>query len=150
VDVSDKQTLFSGRGLTDWFSVENPAAGALASFTVGGRNVQGLRVLAARVTITTDANVANRVVALDFIDARAVTRVRNAPSGFVAASQTNQVIQWDQAHTVSDWNTGTMAFVPLVDVILTPGWKVQLTVDAIQAGDQLSAVSFVVEAFYAD
>jgi hypothetical protein len=45
---------------------------------------------------------------------------------------------------------GTPVFAPLVDVILTPGWTVQLTVDNIQAGDQISAVSFVVEAFYAD
>jgi hypothetical protein len=40
--------------------------------------------------------------------------------------------------------------VPLADVILTPGWTVQLTLDSKQAGDQLSAISFVVEAFYAD
>jgi hypothetical protein len=150
VDVSDKQELFSGRGLTDWFSVANPAAGALASFTVGGRNVQGLRVLAALATLATDANVASRLLALDYIDARAVTRVRNAATLLVTASTSATVFQWDQAHAVSEWQTGTPVFAPLVDVILTPGWKVQLTVDSIQAGDQLSAVSFVVEAFYAD
>jgi hypothetical protein len=150
VDVSDKQTLFSGRGLTDWFSVANPAAGALASFTVGGRNVQGLRVLVVLFTLTTDANAANRFASLDYIDARAVTRVRNAAPTFVTANTSGQVFQFDQANTAPIWDTGTMVFAPLVDVILTPGWKVQLTVDSIQAGDQLSAVSFVVEAFYAD
>jgi hypothetical protein len=150
VDVSDKQELFSGRGLTDWFSVASPAAGANASFTVGGRNVQGLRVLAALATLATDSNVASRLLALDFIDARAVTRVRNAATLLVTASTSATVFQWDQAHAVSEWQTGTPVFAPLVDVILTPGWKVQLTVDSIQAGDQLSAVSFVVEAFYAD
>jgi hypothetical protein len=150
VDVSDKQTLFSGRGLTDWFSVANPAAGALASFTVGGRNVQGLRVLVVLFTLTTDANAANRFASLDYIDARAVTRVRNAAPTFVTANTSGQVFQLDQANTAPIWDTGTMVFAPLVDVILTPGWKVQLTVDSIQAGDQLSAVSFVVESFYAD
>jgi hypothetical protein len=150
VDVSDKQTLFSGRGLTDWFSVTSPAAGANASFTVGGRNVQGLRVLAALTTITTDANVANRLLSLDYIDARAVTRVRNAATVLITASTTALVVQWDQAHNVSEWNTGTPVFVPLADVILTPGWTVQLTVDNKQATDQISAISFVVEAFYAD
>jgi hypothetical protein len=150
VDVSDKQELFSGRGLTDWFSVTSPAAGANASFTVGGRNVQGLRVLVALASITTDANVASRFVSLDYIDARSVTRARHAATTFVTASTTGQVIQWDQAHAFSDFNTGTMDFVPLTDVILTPGWTVQVTVDSKQAGDQLSAISFVVEAFYAD
>jgi hypothetical protein len=150
VDVSDKQELFSGRGLTDWFSVASPAAGANASFTVGGRNVQGLRVLAALATVTLDANAANRLVSLDYIDARSVTRVRNANTGVWTASTSNQVFQWDQAHATSEWNTNTPVFVPLVDVILTPGWLVQLTVDNKQAGDQISAISFVVEAFYAD
>jgi hypothetical protein len=150
VDVSDKQELFSGRGLTDWFSVASPAAGANASFTVGGRNVQGLRVLAALATVTLDANAANRLVSLDYIDARSVTRVRNANVSVWTASTSNQVFQWDQAHAASEWNTNTPVFVPLVDVILTPGWLVQLTVDNKQAGDQISAISFVVEAFYAD
>lgn len=150
MDLLDKQRLFSGRGLTDWFSVTSPAAGANASFTVGGRNVEGLRVVAALATVTTDANVANRLVSLDYIDGRNVTRVRNAPTLLVTASTTAQVFQWDHAHHVSEWNTGTPVFVPLADVILTSGWTVQLTLDNKQATDQLSALSFVVEAFYAD
>lgn len=150
MDVSDKQTLFSGRGLTDWFSVNSPAAGANASFTVGGRNVQGLRVLAALATVTTDANVASRLFSLDFIDGRSVTRVRNAATVLITASTAATVYQWDQAHKSSEWQTGTPVFVPLSDVILTPGWTVQLTLDSKQAGDTITAVSFVVEAFYAD
>jgi hypothetical protein len=150
VDLLDKQRLFSGRGLTDWFSVASPAAGANASFTVGGRNVEGLRVLAALASLTTDANAANRLMALDYIDGRNVTRVRNANTGVWTANTSGQTFQWDQAHAVSEWNTNTPVFTPLADVILTPGWTVQLTVDSKQAGDQLSAISFVVEAFYAD
>jgi hypothetical protein len=150
VDVSDKQELFSGRGLTDWFSVASPAAGANASFTVGGRNVEGLRVVAALATVATDANVASRLFSLDFIDARSVTRVRNAATVLLTASTSATVFQWDQAHTVSEWQTGTPVFVPLADVILTPGWTVQLTLDSKQATDAITAVSFVVESFYAD
>lgn len=150
MDLLDKQRLFSGRGLTDWFSVSDPAAGANTSFTVGGRNVEGLRVLAARATLTTDANAANRLVSLDYIDARSVTRVRNAATFLVVANTSALVFQFDQAHSVTDHATGTPVFAPLVDVILTPGWTVQLTVDSKQATDQLSAISFVVESFYAD
>jgi hypothetical protein len=150
VNVSDKQELFSGRGLTDWFSVTSPAAGANASFTVGGRNVQGLRVLAALATVTTDANAANRLLSLDYIDARSVTRVRNAATVLITANTSATVVQWDHAHALSEWQTGTPVFVPLADVILTPGWTVQLTLDNKQVGDTLTAISFVVEAFYAD
>jgi predicted phage gp36 major capsid-like protein len=150
VDLLDKQRLFSGRGLTDWFSVASPAAGANASFTVGGRNVEGLRVVAALATVATDANAADRLLALDYIDARSVTRVRSAATLLVTANTSATVFQWDHAHAVSEWQTGTPVFAPLADVILTPGWTVQLTLDSKQAGDQLSAISFVVEAFYAD
>jgi hypothetical protein len=150
VAVEDLQEIVSGRGVTDWFSVADPAAGANASFTTGSRRVRGVRVLAALATLATDANAANRLLALDYIDGRNVTRVRNAATLLVTANTSATVFQWDQAHAVSEWQTGTPVFAPLADVILTPGWTVQVTVDNKQAGDQLSAVSFVVENFYAD
>jgi hypothetical protein len=130
--------------------VANPAAGANAAFTVGSRRVAGLRVLVALFTLTTDANVADRFASVDYIDGRSVTRVRNAAPTFVTASTTGQVFQFDQANAAPIWDTGTMVFAPLNDIILGLGWTVQVTVDSKQAGDQLSAVSFVVENFYAD
>lgn len=138
------------RGLLDFFSLASPAAGSLASFTVASRSVKRLRVVSVLATLATDANAANRLFALDYIDGRAVTRVRNAAPVLVTASTAATVFQWDRAHAASEWNTGTPVFSPLLSVGLDQGWKVQLTVDNVQAGDAITAVSFVVESIYAD
>jgi hypothetical protein len=37
-----------------------------------------------------------------------------------------------------------------VDIILTPGWTVQLTVDNIQATDAITAIAVTLEKFYPD
>jgi hypothetical protein len=37
-----------------------------------------------------------------------------------------------------------------VDIVLSQGWTIQLTVDNKQAGDAITAISFVVEKFYPD
>ena len=76
--------------------------------------------------------------------------MRNAATVLVTANTAATVYQWDHAHTVSEWNVSTPVFVPLADVILTPGWSVQLTVDNKQVGDTITAISFVLEKFYAD
>jgi hypothetical protein len=76
--------------------------------------------------------------------------IRNAATVLITASTSATVFQWDHAHTVSEWQTGTPVFAPLVDIILTPGWTVQLTVDNIQAGDQISAIAITLEKFYPD
>lgn len=140
----------SERGYPDFFSPASPAAGANYSFTVGSFNVDFLRVVAVMATLTTDANVANRLFAVDYISGATSTRVRSAATVLITASTSATVFQWDTAHTLSEWNTGTPVFVPLADVILTPGWTVQLTVDNKQVGDTITAISVVVEKYYAD
>jgi hypothetical protein len=111
VDVSDKQELFSGRGLTDWFSVTSPAAGANASFTVGGRNVAG----AARVGGAGDGDDGRErrePAARARLHRRPlVTRVRNAATVLSRRTRRRPVFQWDQAHTirVADGHAGFRA-----------------------------------------
>lgn len=128
-------------------SPASPAAGANYSFTVGSLNVSYLRVVAVMATLTTDANVASRLFALDF-KARGATAVRAAATTLILANTSATVFQWDQAHEVSEWNTGTPVFVPLPDLVLSPGWTVQLTVDNIQVGDTITAITFVTERFW--
>lgn len=137
------------RGYLDIFTPGNPAAGANYSFTVGGLNVGYLRVVAVKASLATDANAANRLFSLDYI-ARGATALRNAATVLVTANTSATVFQWDHAHAVSEWQTGTPVFAPLADVILAPGWTVQLTVDSIQAGDQISSITFLLEKFWPD
>jgi hypothetical protein len=76
-----------------------------------------VRVVSCIATLTTDANVANRLFSLDYISGRATTAIRNSAAAVYTANTSATVFQWDHAHAVSDWGTGTPVFVPLVDLI---------------------------------
>lgn len=136
-----------GEGLCwpDDVSVAQPAAGANAALTVSGD--AWMRVVAARATLTTDANAANRLMALDFIDARGVTRIRNSPATVVTANTTAQAFQWKPELGSSDFAANTEVNVPLSLRILPPGFIVQFTVVNKQAADQLTLLSLSVERF---
>jgi hypothetical protein len=144
------ESFTSERGQPDFYSPANPAAGANLSQIVGAFNADYVRVIACIATLTTDANVANRLFALDYITGRGTTAIRNAATVLVTASTGATVYQWDTAHSLSEWQTGSPVYAPLVPMLLTPGWTLQLTVDNKQAGDTITAVTFVVEKFYAD
>ena len=127
----------------DYVDVAQPAAGANASYLVPGQ--YGVRVLAARATLSTDANAANRLVSLDYITANSVTRVRNCAGVVWTANTTSQAFVWNQAWAVSEWAANTPVLMPVLGLLLPPTWSVQFTVDNKQAGDQLSALTIVVE-----
>jgi hypothetical protein len=107
----------------------NPAAGVNVSIGVPGE--AWVAVLAARCLLTTDATVASRFVSLDYIDARGITRARNAAG-----------LEWNSGRDSAEWATGTPVLCPCLDMWLEPGGSIQITVDNKQAGDQLSAVHF--------
>lgn len=127
----------------DKIDVASPAAGATASQLVPGQ--YGMRVLAARATLSTDANAANRLLSLDYIDANNVTRVRNCASVVWTANTSSQAFQWNAAWTVSEWNANTPVLMPVLGLLLPPGWTIKWQVDAIQVGDTLTGLSLVVE-----
>lgn len=132
-----------GRAFVDYVFPAAPSAGANKAVVVGGEN--WFRVLAARATLTTDSNAANRLLCLDFINARSTTILRNGASVLVTASTTNQAFEWQYTRTVAEWNTGTPVFLPVVPIFLDPGSTVQFTVDSIQVGDTLTNLSLVLE-----
>jgi hypothetical protein len=140
----------SEQGYTDFFNPASPAAGANYSFTVGSLSSTWVRIVAVTATLATDSNVANRLFSVDYRSGRAGTMIRNAATVLITANTSATVFQWDHAHTSSEWQTGTPVFAPLVDIILTPGWTVQLTVDNIQATDAITAIGVTLEKFYPD
>jgi hypothetical protein len=139
------QPFAYGRGVVQYLDVATPAAGATASVTIDGK--WWLRVLGARLLITTDANVANRLVTLDYIDAKGTTRLRNGAGLVVPASQTAQAFEWDAHRTVAEWTTNTPVYGPVAPWFLAPGWTVKFNVTSIQATDAISGLSLWVETF---
>lgn len=134
-----------GKGNPEYVSVTTPAAGATASYIIPGSFAA--RVLAARLSITTDANVANRLVTLDYIDSRGVTRLRNGVGNVITASTTAQTFEWDCNRTIAEWATNTPIFAPVAPLILYPGWSVKFNVTNVQATDAISGLSLWVEQF---
>jgi hypothetical protein len=134
-----------GEAFPDWVDVTTPAAGATASYTVAGENA--VRLIAARSTLTTDANAANRSHTVDYLDARGITRVRNGAGLVVTANTTAQTFEWSSARTVAEWAANTPVYVPLLPAILPPGFTIKFTVTNIQAGDTLTGLSLYVEKF---
>lgn len=134
-----------GLGFQDFIRPANPAAGANLAVVTDGRF--WTRVLGAMATITTDANVANRFVSLDFISPAGFTYMRNG-GGFVeTATNGGKVYCWSEQRTDSANVAGGTALLPVSSIFLAPGSTIQITVDAKQATDAITSVTLTVERF---
>lgn len=134
-----------GLGYPDWLNITAPAAGLTFTHTIGGSHYE--RILAARATFTSDANAANRLVTLDFVNARGTTFVQNGASTVITANTTGQVFEWDIGRTVAEWNANTPIWSPLARFLMPPAFTVVFNVSNIQVGDQLTGLSMWVEKF---
>jgi hypothetical protein len=133
-------------GYLDVITPADPAAGV--NITVSIPNQRFAVVRSVLVTLATDANAANRFLSVDYLLGTRLTALRNAATLLVTANTSATVFQFDNQHAVSEWNTGTMVFVPLLPLPLPNGWTVQVTVDSIQVGDQLSSCKVVVDRYW--
>jgi hypothetical protein len=137
-----------GAAYPQWVAVTTPAAGATASYTVSG--LAGIRPLAARLSLTTDANAANRLVTVDYIDAKGNTWMQNGAGLVVTANTTAQTFVFDAHRTVAEWAANTPVFAPLAPFFLPPSFSVKFNVAAIQATDQISGLSLWFDTFQTD
>ena len=135
-------------GHLDEITPADPAAGANLLVDLGRQ--AWIVIHSVRVTLNTDANVANRFLAVEVLGRGNLSVMRNAATVLVTASTVNQVFQFDRQHTVSEWNTGTPVYAPLQPVPIPAGWQLQLTVDSIQAGDTLTACRILCTRYYWD
>jgi hypothetical protein len=133
-------------GYLDVVTPADPAAGANLTVTIPNQRFVVVRSLT--VTLTTDANAANRLLSVDYLLGSRLTAKRNLATVLVTASTTNQVYHFDNQHSVSEWNTGTPIFAPLQPLPLPNGWTVRVTVDSIQATDQLASCVVVVDRYW--
>jgi hypothetical protein len=134
-----------GKGNPEYVTVATPAAGATASYIVPGSFA--CRVIAARLSLTTDANAANRLVTVDYIDSRGVTRLRNGAGVVWTANTSAQTFEFDANRTIAEWAANTPVFAPIAPWFLYPGWSVKFNVTNIQATDAISGLSLWVEQF---
>lgn len=145
VAVGLLEAFSPGLGFQDFKQVASPAAGATATFTVESNN--WVRILAATGSLSTDANAANRVFSIDFINARGNTYVRNFWPGVITANTATTAFHWTEQVTDSEWAANTPVKVPVSSIFLPPATSVKWQVDNIQVGDQLTALTLTLERF---
>lgn len=133
-------------GFLDEITPADPAAGANLTVPLGIQ--RWIVIHAVKVTLATDANAANRFLSVDYLARGGLAVMRNAPTVLITANTSATVFQFDNQHTVSEWNTGTMVFAPLQPVPL-PAWcQLRVTVDSIQVGDTLTSCSILCTRYY--
>lgn len=129
-----------------WHVVQrtNPPVASDWSIPAPGRGIW--RVMAVRFTLVTDINVANRTVAL-VLDDGTNEFLRVAYEGNIVAASTTQLGAYPGANrdpvTLSTLNVA----LPTDGALLRPGWRLRSVSAALQAGDQYSAITILVQEF---
>lgn len=124
-----------------------PAAGADFTLPMEGRYVT--RLLALRVRLVTDANVANREVVLEYLTGDALRfALMGAPVVVTAGDTVDYVFQAGQGQ--AEWPCDDSIIVPLVPVFLVPTEAIKLHVVNVQVGDQLSGIRILWERWPTD
>ena len=129
-----------GYGATEQTTVDGaaPAAGQSFSFTFNGYD-RG-RLVFCTFDLSTDANVANRYVTVEYQGSDGIARAADAAAVRVAASTTNQRYCGSLNRGTSEWATGTDVLFPLCGLWLEAGATVKINVAGIQAGDTLTNI----------
>lgn len=126
-------------------TVGNPAAGVDWSIAINGN--ARWRVAAVRATLTTAVAVANRSAILQFVQAGNVAY--NAAAAPVQAASLTWVYNWGAGvttllATVGSTTPNVETSTP-VDLWLAPGMTIQTVTQNIQAADQWSGITLLVE-----
>lgn len=127
--------------------IPNPAAGNAFTYTVDGRYYE--RVLAVAFNLVTSAVVADRFAELFLMDNNGKNITAVPCGGTVAASTTLNVFLTADAPSYSGGNSGG-TFGKLPDLLIPPGWKWQLDVFSMDAGDAINDVVLLVQRFPSD
>lgn len=133
-----------GRAFSETLTGTSPAAGSGYSLTVSGAYAE--RFMTCRVTLISSSAAANRIVTVDYVNPGAGIFASAGPTAIQTASLTNQYNGMVGFGT-SDWNTGTAAYFSLPNLILLPGFQLQINVANIDTSDQLSGITFLRERF---
>jgi hypothetical protein len=131
-----------GRGWPHLKRVPNPAAGLPASIKVPGDRIQ--RMVVVRATLTASVAVATRGVALQFLDADGVVFGAFSPVGEVVKEGVAS-FTWAPGGSRSTAIVAGESQSAIPDLLLLPGMSAKVAVSAMDAADQLSAVSFYLE-----
>lgn len=138
-----------GWGRSSQFTVLEtaPAAGANFSVVLDSRWVW--RFVSAEFTFTADANVANRIVLVEYQDANANV-VEATGLGAVVAANGVATVHGSTAYTTALAVTNGHHFCPLPRAMMSGGGKVALVAANIQATDAFTLIRLTFDRFPTD
>lgn len=133
-----------GRGFTDVVAFAAPPAGQAVTHVIPSTYAES--VLVACATLTTSAVVANRFPTLALLNGDSKVFATYAASSAIVASSA-VTITWSVGPNVAGGAGGAAPAVPLPDLILPPGLRVQLGAVNLDVGDALSGVYMMLAHF---
>lgn len=132
-------------GLPEYVQRPSPAAAANFQEDIGGSFFT--RFLGVFCRVVTDANAADRTVAIEYRDHEDQRlMLAGAPVAQTASTTTDYVFSAWLGQ--SDWSVISTVLVPLPPLLLLPTWDMRIVVNGVQAGDQISRVRLLWERFY--
>lgn len=133
-----------GRGFSEPLAVDNPAAGAGFTITIGAAYWE--RLLALSFRVVSDGNAANRQVTLTVNGGDGVPLAI-----FPAASVQTATLTYDYSFlpNVQTFNavTGLRVVSPAPVFFLQPAYTLVVSIGSVQVGDQVSRIRFYRERF---
>lgn len=131
-----------GRGFFETVVGAQPGAGSGFTLPPDSRYITVPLFVSCRLVASADA--ANRFVAVDYVDGNGNTYARNG-GGFVSIANATADFYWLHDRTQGEHATGSPYLLPLSHDYIRPGYSLKITVDGIQAADQLSRIIFGVD-----
>ncbi|MGH9622517.1 MAG: hypothetical protein ACRD45_22770 [Bryobacteraceae bacterium] len=124
--------------------IPDPAAGANWKYTVDGRYSE--RLVSVRFTFTASAVVADRFPLVHLADANGRVVGGYFAGSNIAASVVQTVTLSPGNQVVSNYGpTEVFGFLP--DLLVPPGWAWSSSVPGVDVGDQISAITLIVQRF---
>lgn len=132
-------------GLPEYVQAASPAVAT--AFTQAIESRYHTRLLTLFCRLVTDANAANRTLRLEYLDDSGnIFHVNGNPVTYPASSTEDYA--FSAFHPRGEWEVAGTNLVPLGPILLPPTFSFRITVNNVQAGDQISRVRFLWERFY--
>jgi hypothetical protein len=133
-----------GRAFPEIITPSNPAVATGFTYTVGGNYWE--RVASLSFVLTSDNNAANRAVLLRVKDGSGATLIGIPTAAVQVASKVYTYSYWGQQTPGTD-AVGLVNAQPAPSIFLQPGFSIVVSIGAVQAGDQVSAIRLYMERF---
>jgi hypothetical protein len=133
-----------GRAFSEVVPVTSPAVATGFTYTVGGNYWE--RLVALAFVLTSDGNAANRAVLLRVKDGSGATLIGIPTAAVQVATKVYTYSYWGQQVPATD-AVGLVNAQPAPSIFLQPGFTIVVSIGAVQAGDQVSAIRLYMERF---